>query len=149
MDTEAEPDGTSTLLATIAKYEEADRHLTDLVRDAHAAAKDLRAVVRDARDAIEHGEQVRSGIESAVRDAVAANIEQEVQVQLAELAVQTKAAMDSSVDRVGAKFDELADMMLNADGEGPSLVQLIEQRKAREQEAARRLPRLPGLGGIG
>jgi hypothetical protein len=73
-----------------------------MIREAHAATKDLRAAVRDARQ-----EQ-----RALVKDEVAAQIQAEVSRQLEELGQRTGEAVTAATQKVIAEFDRFGESLL-------------------------------------
>jgi hypothetical protein len=74
----------------------------DMIREAHAATKDLRAAVRDAK----------RELQDLVKDGVAAQVQREVSRQLEELDEQTSAAIKTATQKVIAEFDQFGEALL-------------------------------------
>jgi chromosome segregation ATPase len=74
----------------------------DTIREAHAATKDLRAAVRDAK----------RELQDLVKDGVAARVQREVSRQLEELGEQTSAAIQTATQKVIAEFDQFGEALL-------------------------------------
>jgi chromosome segregation ATPase len=74
----------------------------EMVREAHAATKDLRAAVREAK----------SELHDLAKDEVAAHIQLEVTRQLTELDERTQAAITAATQKVIAEFDRFGESLL-------------------------------------
>jgi allophanate hydrolase subunit 2 len=74
----------------------------EMIRDAHAATKDLRAAVREAK-------QVAQDL---AKDEVSARIQSEVSRQLDELGERTREAVSASTQKVIAEFDRFGERLL-------------------------------------
>ena len=74
----------------------------EMVREAHAATKDLRAAVRDAK----------SEMNALAKDEVAAQIQLEVSRQLEELGERTQEAIAAATQKVIAEFDRFGESLL-------------------------------------
>jgi hypothetical protein len=74
----------------------------EMVREAHAATKDLRAAVREAK------QEVRA----LATDEVAAHIQSEVSRQLAELGERTHEAITAATQKVISEFDKFGESLL-------------------------------------
>jgi hypothetical protein len=74
----------------------------EMIREAHAATKDLRAAVRDAR----------RELQDLARDEVAAQVQAEVSRQLAELGERTSEAVTAATQKVIAEFDRFGESLL-------------------------------------
>jgi hypothetical protein len=74
----------------------------EMLREAHAATKDLRAAVREAK----------KELRASAKDEVAALIQLEVSRQLAELGERTSAAVSSATQKVIAEFDRFGESLL-------------------------------------
>ncbi len=74
----------------------------EMVREAHAATKDLRAAVREAK----------SELRSLAQDEVAAHLEAEVSRQLDELSERTREAIIAATQKVIAEFDRFGESLL-------------------------------------
>jgi len=84
------------------RLEAAISECREMIREAHAATKDLRAAVRDAK-----GE-----IHALAKDEVAAQIQHEVSRQLEELGERTQEAISASTQKVIAEFDRFGESLL-------------------------------------
>jgi hypothetical protein len=74
----------------------------EMIRDAHAATKDLRAAVREAKQELR----------ALTQDEVAANIRAEVSRQLEELGQRTSEAVTAATQKVIAEFDRFGEALL-------------------------------------
>jgi hypothetical protein len=74
----------------------------EMIREAHAATKDLRAAVREARQELR----------ALAQDEVAAQIHSEVSRQLAELSGRTGEAVTAATQKVIAEFDRFGEALL-------------------------------------
>jgi hypothetical protein len=74
----------------------------EMIREAHAATKDLRAAVREAR------QEVRA----LATDEVAATIQAEVSRQLEELGERTGEAVTAATQKVISEFDRFGESLL-------------------------------------
>jgi hypothetical protein len=84
------------------KYIEAAADLRELVRDAHAVIKDLRAATREAK----------AELAGAAGGAVGERITAEVDGQLAALRDQVAAAVTDATGRVVEEFDRFGEALL-------------------------------------
>ena len=89
-------------MSEVDRLEAAVSECREMIREAHAATKDLRAAVREAR------QESRA----LARDAVAAQIQQEVTRQLAELAERTGEAVTVATQKVITEFDRFGESLL-------------------------------------
>jgi hypothetical protein len=74
----------------------------EMIREAHAATKDLRSAVREAK-----GE-----LRALAKDEVAARIQLEVSRQLDELDERTREAISTATQKVIAEFDRFGESLL-------------------------------------
>jgi Sec-independent protein translocase protein TatA len=74
----------------------------EMIREAHAATKDLRAAVREAK------QEVRA----LTSDEVAAHLQAEVSRQLEELDERTHEAITAATQKVIAEFDRFGESLL-------------------------------------
>ena len=74
----------------------------EMIREAHAATKDLRAAVREAK----------KELGALAHDEVAAHIQLEVSRQLEELGERTRAAVNAATQKVIAEFDRFGESLL-------------------------------------
>ncbi len=84
------------------RLEAAVSECREMVREAHAATKDLRAAVREARQELR----------TLARDEVAAQIQHEVSRQLEELGERTSEAISAATQKVIAEFDRFGEALL-------------------------------------
>ncbi len=89
-------------MSELDRLEAAMTECREMIREAHAATKDLRAAVREAR------QEVRA---LAVGEA-AALIQAEVSRQLEELGEQTGEAVAAATQKVIAEFDRFGEALL-------------------------------------
>jgi hypothetical protein len=89
-------------VSEVDRLEAAVSECREMIREAHAATKDLRAAVREAR------QESRA----LARDAVAAQIQLEVTRQLAELAERTGEAVTVATQKVLTEFDRFGESLL-------------------------------------
>jgi hypothetical protein len=74
----------------------------EMIREAHAATKDLRSAVREAK-----GE-----LRALAQDEVAAQVQLEVSRQLDELGERTREAITAATQKVIAEFDRFGESLL-------------------------------------
>jgi hypothetical protein len=74
----------------------------EMIREAHAATKDLRAAVREAK------QEVRA----LAADEVASHIQGEVSRQLEELGERTREAVTAATQKVISEFDRFGESLL-------------------------------------
>jgi hypothetical protein len=84
------------------RLEAAVSECREMIREAHAATKDLRAAVREAK-----GE-----MHALAKDAVAGQIQHEVSRQLDELGERTQEAITAATQKVIAEFDRFGESLL-------------------------------------
>ena len=89
-------------MSELDRLEAAVSECREMIREAHAATKDLRAAVREARQ-----EQ-----RALVKDEVAAQIQTEVSRQLEELGQRTGEAVTAATQKVIAEFDRFGESLL-------------------------------------
>ncbi len=89
-------------MSELDRLEAAVGECREMVREAHAATKDLRAAVREAK-----GE-----LRALAKDEVAAHIQLEVSRQLAELDERTSEAIAAATQKVIAEFDRFGESLL-------------------------------------
>ncbi len=77
----------------------------EMIREAHAATKDLRTAVREAK----------KELHALAKDEVAAHIQQEVSRQLEELGERTREAVSTATQKVIAEFDRFGESLLGKD----------------------------------
>ena len=89
-------------MSELDRLEVAVGECREMIREAHAATKDLRAAVREAR------QEMRV----LAADEVAAHIQAEVSRQLAELGERTSEAVTAATQKVIAEFDRFGEALL-------------------------------------
>ena len=89
-------------MSDIDRLEEAVSECREMIREAHAATKDLRAAVREAR------QEVRA----LAKDEVTAQVQLEVTRQLEELGERTGEAVTAATQKVIAEFDRFGESLL-------------------------------------
>ena len=94
--------GEEGAVSELDRLEAAMSECREVIRDAHAATKDLRAAVREAR------QEVRA----LARDQVAAQVQLEVSRQLEELGERTGEAITAATQKVIAEFDRFGESLL-------------------------------------
>jgi len=73
-----------------------------MIREAHAATKDLRAAVREAK----------RELQDLAKDEVAAHVQREVSRQLEELGERTQETVSAATQKVIAEFDRFGESLL-------------------------------------
>ena len=89
-------------MSELERLEAAVSECRETVREAHAATKDLRAAVREAKQELR----------ALAQDEVAAHIQLEVSRQLEELGERTRAAISAATQKVIAEFDRFGESLL-------------------------------------
>ena len=89
-------------VSELDRLETAVAECREMIREAHAATKDLRAAVRDAK----------RELQDLAKDEVAAQVQREVSRQLEELGEQTSAAITAATQKVVAEFDRFGEALL-------------------------------------
>ena len=89
-------------VSDLDRLEAAAGECREMIREAHAATKDLRAAVREAK----------SELHALTRDEVAAHIQLEVSRQLEELDERTREAISAATQKVIAEFDRFGEALL-------------------------------------
>jgi DNA topoisomerase VI subunit B len=89
-------------MAEADRLEAAISECREMIREAHAATKDLRSAVREAK----------SEMHALARDEVAGQIQQEVSRQLDELGERTHEAISAATQKVIAEFDRFGESLL-------------------------------------
>ena len=87
------------------RLEAAIQECREMIREAHAATKDLRTAVREAK----------KEVHDLAQDEVAAQIRHEVSRQLEELGERTSDAITASTQKVIAEFDRFGESLLGKD----------------------------------
>jgi chromosome segregation ATPase len=86
----------------LERLEAAVSECREMIREAHAATKDLRAAVREAK----------RELQDLTKDEVGARIQDEVSRQLAELDERTREAVSAATQKVIAEFDRFGESLL-------------------------------------
>jgi hypothetical protein len=89
-------------VSELDRLEAAIGECREMVREAHAATKDLRAAVREAK----------TELRALTQDEVAAHLEEEVSRQLDELSERTREAIIAATQKVIAEFDRFGESLL-------------------------------------
>jgi Sec-independent protein translocase protein TatA len=89
-------------VSELDRLEAATGECREMIREAHAATKDLRAAIRDAK----------RELQDLAKDEVAAQVQREVSRQLEELGEQTSAAITAATQKVIAEFDRFGEALL-------------------------------------
>ena len=89
-------------MSELDRLEAAVGECREMVREAHAATKDLRAAVREAK----------KEVQALAKDEVAAHVQQEVSRQLEELDERTSEAITAATQKVIAEFDRFGESLL-------------------------------------
>src|SRR5437016_2666181 len=100
--TPAQPMSEEAVMSELDRLETAVAECREMIREAHAATKDLRAAVRDAK----------REVQDLAKDEVAAQVQHEVSRQLEELGEQTSAAITAATQKVVAEFDRFGEALL-------------------------------------
>jgi hypothetical protein len=89
-------------VSELDRLEAAIGECREMIREAHAATKDLRAAVREAK----------RELQDMAKDEVAAHIQGEVSRQLEELGERTREAVSTATQKVIAEFDRFGESLL-------------------------------------
>jgi hypothetical protein len=89
-------------VSEVDRLEAAVGECREMIREAHAATKDLRTAVREAKQEIR----------ALAQDEVAAHVRLEVSRQLEELGERTSAAITEATQKVIAEFDRFGESLL-------------------------------------
>lgn len=89
-------------MSELDRLEAAADECREMVREAHAATKDLRAAVREAK----------RELRALAQDEVAAEIHAEVARQMEELGERTREAVTAATQKVIAEFDRFGESLL-------------------------------------
>lgn len=89
-------------MSELDRLETAVGECRELLREAHAATKDLRAAVREAKQELR----------ALAKDEVAAQMRVEVSRQVEELGERTHEAVDAATQKVIAEFDRFGESLL-------------------------------------
>ena len=94
--------GEEDAMSELDRLEAAVSECREMIREAHAATKDLRAAVREARQELR----------ALAKDEVAAQIQVEVSRQLEELGERTGEAVIAATQKVITEFDRFGESLL-------------------------------------
>ncbi len=86
----------------LERLEAAVGECREMIREAHAATKDLRAAVREAK----------REMQDLAKDEVGARLQDEVSRQLEELGERTREAVSTATQKVIAEFDRFGETLL-------------------------------------
>ena len=89
-------------MSELDRLEAAAGECREMIREAHAATKDLRAAVREAK----------RELQDLAKDEVAAQIQHEVSRQLEQLGERTSEAVSAATQKVIAEFDRFGESLL-------------------------------------
>jgi phage protein D len=89
-------------VSEVDRLEAAVGECREMIREAHAATKDLRAAVREAKQELR----------ALAQDEVAAHIQLEVSRQLEVLGERTREAVTAATQKVIAEFDRFGESLL-------------------------------------
>jgi DNA topoisomerase VI subunit B len=89
-------------VSELDRLEAAVSECREMIREAHAATKDLRAAVREAK----------RELQDLAKDEVATHIHREVSRQLEELGGRTQEAVSTATQKVIAEFDRFGESLL-------------------------------------
>ena len=89
-------------MSELDRLEAAIGECREMIREAHAATKDLRAAVREAK----------RELHALAKDEVAAQVQLEVSRQLEELGERTSEAVTAATQKVIAEFDRFGESLL-------------------------------------
>jgi len=98
----ARPVGEEDAVSELDRLEAALGECREVIREAHAATKDLRAAVREAK------QEVRA----LTTDEVATHVRAEVSGQLEELEERTREAIAAATQKVISEFDRFGESLL-------------------------------------
>jgi predicted kinase len=98
----AQSAGEEDAMSELDRLEAAVSECREMIREAHAATKDLRAAVREARQELR----------ALAKDEVAAQIQVEVSRQLEELGERTGEAVIAATQKVITEFDRFGESLL-------------------------------------
>ena len=94
--------GKEDTVSEMDRLEAAIGECREMIREAHAATKDLRAAVREARQELR----------TVAKDEVAAHLQTEVSRQLEELGERTQEAVTAATQKVISEFDRFGESLL-------------------------------------
>jgi hypothetical protein len=89
-------------VSELERLEAAVGECREMIREAHAATKDLRAAVREAK----------RELQDLAKDEVGVRIQDEVSRQLEDLGERTREAMSAATQKVIAEFDRFGESLL-------------------------------------
>jgi DNA topoisomerase VI subunit B len=89
-------------VSELDRLEAAIGECREMIREAHAATKDLRTAVREAK----------REMQDLAKDEVAAHVQLEVSRQLEELGERTREAVSTATQKVIAEFDRFGESLL-------------------------------------
>ena len=89
-------------MSELDRLEAAVGECREMIREAHAATKDLRTAVREAK----------SELRALAKDEVAVHLQAEVSRQLDELSERTREAVSTATQKVIAEFDRFGESLL-------------------------------------
>ena len=89
-------------MSELDRLEAAIGECREMIREAHAATKDLRAAVREAK----------RELHALAKDEVAGQVQSEVTRQLEELGERTSEAVTAATQKVIAEFDRFGESLL-------------------------------------
>ena len=89
-------------MSELDRLEAAIGECREMIREAHAATKDLRAAVREAK----------RELHALAKDEIAAQVQLEVSRQLEELGERTSEAVTAATQKVIAEFDRFGESLL-------------------------------------
>jgi hypothetical protein len=89
-------------VSELERLEAAVGECREMIREAHAATKDLRAAVREAK----------RELQDLAKDEVGVRIQGEVSRQLEELGERTREAVNAATQKVIAEFDRFGETLL-------------------------------------
>src|SRR5262249_14345355 len=98
----AQPISEEAAVSELDRLEAAAGECREMIREAHAATKDLRAAVREAK----------RELQDLANDEVAAHIQREVSRQLDQLGHRTSEAVAAPTQMVFAEFDRFGESLL-------------------------------------
>jgi chromosome segregation ATPase len=94
--------GEEAAVSELERLEAAVGECREMIREAHAATKDLRAAVREAKQELQ----------DLAKDEVGVRIQGEVSRQLEDLGERTREAMSAATQKVIAEFDRFGEALL-------------------------------------
>lgn len=108
--------------------------LKAVIRMAHEAIKDLKACLKEARE-------VRDELKTAAAERVEGRLNDAVEAGLVELDKSIETAIEDSTQKVYARFDTIADILLGEDRKStrlgkPNLTNLAQAKRRRDGRGA-------------